>query len=962
MINLLSIEDEAADFLLLVRHLQQHGMTANVVRVEDLPSLLETLETTHWDAILTDYSLPKLNFRETLELLRSRLPDCPIILVSGSVGEEMAVELLREGVWDFVLKDNLSRLCPAIERGLRDSAQQRARQMAEHALRESEERFQLIAATISEAIWMADSALEHFFYISPAYEKIWQCSCAALYENPQSFLSSVHPDDRERVSDTLRLAQATGQPFEHEYRVVRPDGSTRWVMDRVFPVVTEEGKPARYVGVVADVSERHQNEERLRQAATVFESTRDGVMIADLNDCLLAVNKAFTEITGYSEAEALGSKTSLLRSDRHGPDFFQALWASLLATGHWQGEIWNRRKNGQVYPAWMTISTVRDEHRRPSHYVGVFSDISQLKRSEERLARLAHYDPLTDLPNRLLLQSRLEHALDRAGRYGQRAAVLFIDIDHFKMINDSLGHIAGDQLLVDFARRLRERVRDEDTLGRFGGDEFLLLLEPIGAPDEAAAVARDLLAALEEPFRLAGNNEAYIGASIGISIFPEDGTTATELLRDADAAMYRAKEQGRKRFCYYTADMNTNAVAQLELEGAMRRALERDEFILHYQPKVDLRSGQIVGAEALIRWQRDGKGLVSPASFIPLAEKTGLIVPMGSWVIDAGCRQLRHWRDAGWPELRLAVNVSQRQFFSGDLPAVVAQALARHDVPAGRLELEVTESMLMADPEQTIDILHALKRIGVQLSLDDFGTGYSSFSYLSRFPIDTLKIDQSFVCNIVSEPRASMIAVAIIDLAHRMRLKVVAEGVETEAQLGYLRARNCDEMQGYFFAKPLPAESFDALIREGRCLPGITSSEGGSKRTILLVDDEPYILSALRRVLSREGYRILTAESGSQGLELLATHPVQVILSDQRMPKMTGSDFLCRVKELHPDTVRIVLSGYADLESVTHSINEGAIYKFLQKPWSDDLLREHIRDAFLYHEAVVKPRADRARA
>ncbi len=956
MLNLLYIEDDPADFLLVVRHLQRQGMEANVLRVDELDRLAGALEETRWDAVLTDYNVPRLMFRETLGLLRERLPDCPLILVSGSVGEETAVELLKDGIWDFVLKDNLSRLCPALERGIRDSAERRARRLAEHALLESEARFQVIAATIGEVIWMADVELREMFYVSPAYETIWQRSCASLHENPRSFLESVHDDDRVRVVDEIRAAHAAGRPYEHEYRVLRADGSIRWVVDRGFPVANPGGAPTRYVGVAEDVTERHRAEERLRQAAAVFESSREAIMITDLDARLVAVNRAFSEITGLSENEALGRNAGLQQSGRHGPEFFQAMWASLAGAGQWQGEIWNRRKNGTVYPAWLSISTVCDPRGRPTHYVGVLGDMSKLKHSEEQLARLAHYDPLTELPNRLLLQSRLEHALDRAHRHGQRAAVLFVDLDRFKTVNDSLGHVAGDQLLVEVARRLRQRIRDEDTLGRFGGDEFLVLLEPIASPEEAAVVARDLLGALQTPFRLTDSQEAYIGASIGISIFPEDGSTAAELLRDADAAMYQAKENGRNRFCFYTADMNANAMVQLELEAALRRAVDRGEFVLHYQPKVDLRSGRVVGAEALIRWPREGGVLESPGRFIALAEKTGLIVPLGNWVIDAGCRALHGWHEAGWSDLRLAVNVSARQFHSGDLATVVAHALARHDVPPGCLELELTESMLMEDPAQTISILHELKRIGVRLALDDFGTGYSSFAYLSRFPIDTLKIDQSFVRNIVTEPEAATIAVSIIDLAHRLRLKVVAEGVETEPQLGYLRKRQCDEMQGYFFARPMPEELFRAQLREGRSLP-VAPAAAPPERTILLVDDEPHVLSALGRLLAPEGYRVLMADSGARGLELLATQSVHVILSDQRMPHMSGMEFLSRVKDLHPDTVRIVLSAQADKESVTRAINEGAIYKFLDKPWSDEMLRAQVGEAFRYHDQVIRPRA-----
>lgn len=813
MLNLLHIEDDPADYLLIVRHLRNQGIEANVVLVESLEDLTAAMELGPWDAILADYNVPGVPFRHTLSLLTRRLPDCPIILISGSIGEEMAAELFKDGIWDFVLKDNLARLCPAIERSLGDSAQRRARQEAERNLHESEERFQLIAATLAETIWLADVAQGQITYVSPAYETVWQQSCASLYQDPASFLNHTHADDRDRIRQDLQAAYASGRPFAHEFRVLRPDGSTRWMVNRGFPVCTPSGLPTRYVGVAVDITERHRIEEKLRQAATVFESTREGVVIVDLDGRILAINKAFIDISGYSETESLGHKPNLQSSGRHGPEFFQAMWDNLLNAGQWQGEIWNRRKNGEVYPAWLSISTVRNKSGEPTHYVGVFSDISQIKRSEEQLARLAHYDPLTELPNRLLLQSQLEHALGRAERNGERVGVVFVDLDYFKTVNDSLGHVIGDQLLIDVANRLRTRIRDEDVLGRFGGDEFLVLLEPIGSPEEAAIVARDILSVLAEPFQLGDDNEAFLGASIGISIFPEDGTSAANLLRDADTAMNQAKQQGRNCFCFYTADMNKKAMAQLELEAALRRATERNEFVLHYQPKVDLHTGLITGAEALIRWPREGGRLESPAHFIPLAEKTGLIVPIGNWVIDEACRQLKSWQDSGLRGLQLSVNVSGRQFHSGDLPDQVAQSLAHHRIAPGMLELEVTESMLMENPEQTVAMLNALKRSGVKLSLDDFGTGYSSFAYLSRFPIDTLKIDQSFIQDIATKDEAAMISVSIIDLAHRMRLKVVAEGVENEPQLQYLMDRSCDAIQGYYVAKPMPAEAFPTFVQ-----------------------------------------------------------------------------------------------------------------------------------------------------
>jgi EAL domain-containing protein (putative c-di-GMP-specific phosphodiesterase class I)/CheY-like chemotaxis protein len=444
---------------------------------------------------------------------------------------------------------------------------------------------------------------------------------------------------------------------------------------------------------------------------------------------------------------------------------------------------------------------------------------------------------------------------------------------------------------------------------------------------------------------------------MGIALYPKDAEQSSALLRNADVAMYRAKELGRNSMQFYTPGLNATTLARLELDTALRRALERDEFVLYYQPKVELQHGQVIGAEALIRWQHPLLGMVSPGDFIPLAEETGLIEPIGEWVIEHAVAQIKAWQNEGLPDIRLAVNLSARQFQQENLPKVVMQALRLHDVDAQYLELEVTESAVMQDPEKTVASLRELKKIGVHLALDDFGTGYSSLNYLKRFPIDTLKIDQSFVRDITTDPDDAAIALTVISLAHSLRRRVVAEGVETEAQLSFLRRHRCDEMQGYYFSRPLPADAFTSLLREGRSLTLATPAESGESRTLLLVDDEPHILTALTRVLRRDGYRILTAPSAAAGLELLALNEVQVIVSDQRMPEMSGTEFLGRVKDMYPNTIRIVLSGYTELRSITDAINHGAIYKFLTKPWEDDLLRENIRQAFLHCEAMSSHRS-----
>lgn len=570
------------------------------------------------------------------------------------------------------------------------------------------------------------------------------------------------------------------------------------------------GEFARVAGLAV---ERSRADTRLRQAAAMFQSTREGVVITDPQPRIVSVNPAYTEITGYTEAEVVGRNPSVLQSGRQDHGFYQALWESVIETGHWQGEIWNRRKNGELFPQLLTISTVYDDDGLPRNYVGVMTDISQLKDSEARLEHLAHYDPLTGLPNRLLLQSRLTHALDAAERRRRGVAVLYIDLDRFKNINDSLGHPVGDQLLEALAQRLQGRLRDGDTLGRLGGDEFLLILEDQQRPRDAAGIAQELIGLLIHPFQLPSGYEVYVDASIGISLFPDDGKTGTELIQHADVAMYQAKDSGRNTYRFYTPALTDAANERLELEAQLRRALIQDEFVLHYQPQVDIRSGRVIGCEALVRWESPEHGLISPARFIPLAEETGLIVPLGEWVLREACTQGRAWLDAGLPPLVMAVNLSVRQMLRPDVAGCVAGVLQETRLPAAHLKLELTESMLMGQGEEVVALLQTLKALGLHLSIDDFGTGYSSLAYLKRFPIDELKIDQGFVRDIPDDVNDMEIAAAIISMALSLHLKVVAEGVETEAQRAFLTKQGCDAFQGYLFSRPLTAEAFSELLR-----------------------------------------------------------------------------------------------------------------------------------------------------
>ena len=570
------------------------------------------------------------------------------------------------------------------------------------------------------------------------------------------------------------------------------------------------GEFARIAGLAV---ERGRAELSLRQAAAVFKSTREGVVITDLQPRIVDINPAYTTITGYTEADVLGRNPSMLQSGREDLAFYQAMWGSIVETGHWQGEIWNRRKNGELFPELLTISTVYDAEGLPSNYVGVMTDISQLKDSEARLEHLAHYDPLTHLPNRLLLQSRLKHALETAERHKRRVAVLYIDLDRFKNVNDSLGHPVGDELLEALALRMRARLREDDTLGRLGGDEFLLILEDVQRPDNAAEMAKEMIQMLEQSFHLPSGHEVYVGASIGISLYPDDGLTSTALIQHADVALYQAKETGRNTFSFYTPGLTEAADERLEMEARLRRALVQNEFVLHYQPQVDMHTGKVTGCEALVRWNDPERGLISPIRFIPLAEETGLIVPLGEWVLHQACAQARAGLDAGLPPLLLAVNLSARQLQQANIVERVAAILDKTGLPAAHLKLELTESMIMGHGEEAVVLLQALKDLGLSLSIDDFGTGYSSLAYLKRFPIDELKIDQGFVRDIPLDHDDMEIASAIISLARSMRLKVVAEGVETEAQRDFLLQQGCNAYQGYLFSEPLPAEDLARLVQ-----------------------------------------------------------------------------------------------------------------------------------------------------
>jgi len=583
-------------------------------------------------------------------------------------------------------------------------------------------------------------------------------------------------------------------------------GDDRRRMDVQYtPYVAIDGEVGGAVVTARDISDLYAATQRLRQDAAVFRSTTNGVVITDLEGTILDVNDAFTKVTGYAHAEAVGHNPRLLKSDRHDTGFYEAMFREIARSGSWTGEVWNRRKNGEEYPESLTISVVRSEDGTPTGYVGVFSDITETKVTAQRLEHLATHDPLTRLPNRRLLHERLSQAVRLARRDGHGLAVAFLDLDAFKLINDGLGHRMGDRLLQVVAERLRSIARASDTIARQSGDEFIGVFQYIDTPTQASRVVQRLMTVFRQPVDL-GGTQVHPTCSVGLSLFPADGDNADELLRNADAAMYAAKDAGRNTWAFYDRGMTARAREDMLLASALRRAVRDGGLSLAYQPMIDLRSGLPDGVEALARWEQPAIGPVPPDRFIPVAEQSGLMVELGTWVVDEACRQLAAWRRAGQPVPRMSINISAHQLAAPDFVDQLYDTLARHKIPAPCVQLELTETTMMTRLDEHVARLEALHDMGISLAIDDFGTGYSSIAYLKQLPIDVLKIDRSFVRDIHADPDDRAIVEAIVEMAHALELKVVAEGVESQEHLDFLRRVGCDVIQGYLTGRPVPAE------------------------------------------------------------------------------------------------------------------------------------------------------------
>ncbi|WP_415906060.1 EAL domain-containing protein [Neptuniibacter sp. QD72_48] len=685
---------------------------------------------------------------------------------------------------------------------------------AQQYLEHSENLLQNITKAMPGVVYqyrLTSDLKQEFIYIGPGIEQISGVTAKEATEDFRQFWKQVHPEDQPSLWASIIHTSQHKLPWSHEFRVFHRNGDLRWIRGSSLPDTSNKLDPSLWNGVLLDITPEKASIEQLRLAGIAFSSTNEGIMITDCNNKIIDVNRAYSDLSGYSREELIGKSPSLLKSPRHDQDFFQNMWASLAEEGHWQGEIWNRRKNGEVAPHWVSINAVHDpETHKLTHFVSVNADISNIKASEEKLSHLAHHDPLTNLPNRLLFGARLEHALTHR-ESNEKIAMLQLDLDRFKHINDSLGHKYGDQLLLQVTERLSKTLSTRDTLARIGGDEFAILLEELEHAADAATIADAIVEAMEQPFQLDGK-DYFTTASIGVALSPDHGDDSDTVTKNADIALNQAKDSGRNNYAFFQPELSETVEEWIKLEPELRKAVAEKQFVLFYQPQMDATGEKIIGAEALIRWEHPEMGLMPPGQFLSIAEEIGLLTKMGNWVLEEACAQLSLWREAGLNNFRLAVNLASDQITKQDLPSEVQTLLYKYEIPADMLELEILETFLLEHEKEATATFQALRQQGVHLALDDFGTGYSSLRYLKQLPITKVKIDQSLVRDIPSDPDDEAIAKAVILLGHTLDLKVCAEGVETPAQRAFLEKEGCDQLQGFLFSKPIRQEQFTELL------------------------------------------------------------------------------------------------------------------------------------------------------
>lgn len=813
MIRILLVEDTPTDAELTLRELSRSGIQHEARRVDTEAALRHELDNFQPDVVLSDFSMPHFDGMSALKVVRQHQPDTPFIFVSGRIGEELAIDSLKMGASDYVIKTNLSRLPSAVTRVMEQVEQRDARRRIENELKEVNQMFRAFMENMPGAAFIKDVD-GRFIYANHGLDK-------AMNVGPGGTLGKLDtelqpPEIAHRLRQLDKQVLSAGMARQEIESFPSASGEmTQWLTTK-FPLVDAKSKKPQIGGIAIDITARMKVEQDLRLRNRAIEACVNPIVIVDVDEPgapLIYVNGAFETITGYTSEEALGRNCNFLQGiDTDQPEL-QKLRAAIREQRPASVLLRNYRKDGTMFLNELYIAPVSEMHEGGAvrHFVGVLYDVTQIKRYQADLEHQANYDILTGLANRNLLNERTQQALIHARRYEQVLTLVFIDLDNFKLVNDSLGHGAGDELIATVGARLQTCVRDGDTVARIGGDEFVLLLINQEEPGGNVCVMQRIQQELVKPVLIRGQ-DIVVTCSMGVARFPEDGEDVESLLANADAAMYRAKSSGRNNFQFYEKEMNAQTGARLSLERDLWQALDNDELFLAYQPQINLQSGEVIGVEALLRWKHPKRGMIAPLDFISMAECNGLIIPIGTWVLLTACKQALQLQKDGLPPIRVAVNLSARQLGEKDFVQTIRDTIAATGFDPHYLELEVTESMVMHNVEEVVGVLNALNEMGIQLSLDDFGTGFSSLAYLKRFPIDRLKIDQSFIFNCDNDPDDAIIAQTIIALARGLKIKVIAEGIEKAEHLAFLKQNGCDEGQGYFISRPLAFEDLRTML------------------------------------------------------------------------------------------------------------------------------------------------------
>ncbi|MBT3360708.1 MAG: EAL domain-containing protein [Rhodospirillales bacterium] len=831
MSSIVVVDDRVTNRNILAQLARSLGADAQVHAFENPQSALDWMMDKKVDLVVTDFQMPGMNGAEFVRECRRKILcfDVPIIVITAYEDRDYRYKALEAGATDFLLspidhhefrtrannlltmwrqKQIIQNRAVSLEHELKETILQRAKD-----LRRSEEKLSDVIDTVP-ALVSASDALGRYVFLNSFHQTYFDFEPQKAIGRSKSDLFGEEYGNRHRELDQ-QVFRTSEMLVGVEDQLVDRSGSERIFLTTKAPLRGDSDTDDMVVTVSLDITERMSAEDDVRKLSLAVEQSPASVMITDPTGVIEYVNPKFVDVTGYSAEEVMGKSPQILNSGYTPPEYYRELWETVLAGREWRGEFHNKKKNGENFWEYASVSPIKDHNGEITHLLAVKEDITVRKQHEEQLLQQMNYDNVTDLPNRVLGLDRLTQALARSHRNNTTVALLFIDLDRFKNVNDTLGHSAGDRLLKEAGLRLCECIRGGDTVARLGGDEFTIILPDLQSPNNAEHVAEKVHSAFTQPFFIEGQ-ELFVTASIGITVYPMDADAPHALMQNADAAMYQAKELGKNQTRFFTRELNEQALERVKIENHLRRAIERDEFSLHYQPIAELRSGRLVGAEALLRWHNDELGNVPPSLFIPQAEDAGLISSIGEWVLEDVCRQHAKWRDKSGPPIRISVNVSSRQFREGALVDTIKRASREHGVPWENLELEITEGLLMDDLPESKVTFRELNAMGMRFSLDDFGTGYSSLNYLKRFPVRSLKIDRSFIQGVIDIPDDAVLVQAIINMAHSMKLEVVAEGVETRDQLDFVRQNGCDLVQGYFFSKPIPADQFFELMTDWR--------------------------------------------------------------------------------------------------------------------------------------------------